>query len=489
MVNGIYVTPTKFVEFNKKPLHEHIATRQRSVDFYGLGMYLPNPDSILRDLGQRISVYKNLRSDPIVGGAIRRRKASVKSLEWGVGKDETDNKIKELVVSAFDKLDISKIITEMMDAVFFGYKPMEVIWEKRGKYILPVDIIGKPPEWFVYDEENQLRFLTKQKMMSGELLPERKILCARQDPTYENPYGFADLSMVFWPTTFKKGGLQFWIQFTEKYGAPWVIGKHPRSSSDAETNLLLDNLSEMVQDAVAVIPDDSSIEIKEAAGKAGSAEVYERLLKFCRSEVSIALLGQNQTTEENSNRASAEVGFRVTEDIRDGDTDIISETFNQLIRWIVELNFNGDDAPKFSMWEQSQVDTVQAERDSKLTAAGARFTPQYFKRAYDLEDGDLDETPLQHVQKLPVAFAESEPIVADQEALDAALDSIAEGVQDVVAPLLMPIFEKIKSGESADVLLEDLAALYDDMGYEDLQERLARMMFVSTIWGRLHGID
>ena len=53
----------------------------------------------------------------------------------------------------------------------------------------------------------------------------------------------------------------------------------------------------------------------------------------------------------------------------------------------------------------------------------------------------------------------------------------------------MPIFEKIKSGESADVLLEDLAALYDDMGYEDLQERLARMMFVSTIWGRLHGID
>ena len=95
------------------------------------------------------------------------------------------------------------------------------------------------------------------------------------------------------------------MQFTEKYGAPWVIGKHPRGTQDKEADDLLDKLEAMVQDAVAVIPDDSSVEIKEAAGKAGSAEVYERLLHFCRSEVSIALLGQNQTTEANSNRASA----------------------------------------------------------------------------------------------------------------------------------------------------------------------------------------
>ncbi|WP_237172074.1 phage portal protein family protein [Pandoraea norimbergensis] len=65
---------------------------------------------------------------------------------------------------------------------------------------------------------------------------------------------------------------------------------------------MLDRLEDMVQDAVAVIPDDSSVEIKEAANGANNADVYERLLHFCRSEVSIALLGQNQTTEASANR-------------------------------------------------------------------------------------------------------------------------------------------------------------------------------------------
>lgn len=34
--------------------------------------------------------------------------------------------------------------------------------------------------------------------------------------------------MCFWPVAFKKGGMKFWLRFAEKFGSPWVIGKHPR---------------------------------------------------------------------------------------------------------------------------------------------------------------------------------------------------------------------------------------------------------------------
>lgn len=180
----------------------------------------------------------------------------------------------------------------MLDAVLYGYQPMEVMWARSAATWCRSISSAASTDWFVYDEENQLRLRTRQSPLKGEELPARKFLVPRQDASYDNPYGFADLSMVFWPTTFKKGGLKFWVQFTEKYGAPWVIGKHPRSASDAETNQLPDRLEDMAQDAVAVIPDDSSVDIKEAAYKTGSTEVYERLLHFCRSEVSIALLGQ-----------------------------------------------------------------------------------------------------------------------------------------------------------------------------------------------------
>lgn len=483
---GMWVSPTEFVQFGepRKSLSEQIATRERSIDFHTLGMYLPNPDSVLKALGKDIKVYRELRADAHVGGCVRRRKAAVKALEWGVDRDQAKSRVTRSIESIVKDLDLSRIITEMLDAVLYGYQPMEVMWGKVGGYVVPVDIVGKPADWFVYDAANQLRFRSRHNRIQGEELPPRKFLVPRQDASYDNPYGFADLSMVFWPTTFKKGGLKFWVQFTEKYGAPWIIGKHPRSATPAETDLLLDNLEAMVQDAVAVIPDDASVEIKEAAGKTGSAEVYERLLHFCRSEVSIALLGQNQTTEATANRASAQAGLEVTRDIRDGDKAIVEEAMNTLIRWVCELNWGDGARPVFSLWEQEEVDKVLAERDEKLVRAGAKLTPAYFKRAYKLQDGDLVEAVQADVPAAEFAEGEEAP---DQDALDAALDALsADALNADAQAMLGPLLERIEGGAQPDELLGALAELYPQMDATGLQERLARALFVAKLWGRLH---
>lgn len=487
MSRGLWVSPTEFVQFGepRKSLSEQIATRERSIDFHTLGMYLPNPDSVLKALGKDIKVYRELRADAHVGGCVRRRKAAVKALEWGLDRDKAKSRVAKSIESIFADLDLSRIITEMLDAVLYGYQPMEVMWGKVGGYVVPVDIVGKPADWFLYDQDNQLRFRSRNNRIQGEELPPRKFLVPRQDASYDNPYGFADLSMVFWPTTFKKGGLKFWVQFTEKYGSPWIIGKHPRSATPAETDALLDNLEAMVQDAVAVIPDDASVEIKEAAGKTGSAEVYERLLHFCRSEVSIALLGQNQTTEANSNRASAQAGLEVTRDIRDGDSAIVEEAMNTLIRWVCELNFSDGARPLFSLWEQEEVDKVLAERDEKLTRAGAKLTPAYFKRAYNLQDGDLVEAAEPDVPAAEFAEGEEAP---DQDTLDAALGALSVDALDADAQtMLAPLLKRIADGAQPDELLGSLAELYPEMDASGLQERLTRAIFVAKLWGHLHG--
>lgn len=488
---GLWVSETEFVNFGEptEKLSDQIATRGRSIDFQALGMYLPNPDTVLKKLGSDISVYRELRADAHVGGCIRRRKAAVKALEWGIDKEKSKSRTSKNIEAMLRDLDMNRILSEMLDAALYGYQPMEVIWGKVGNLIMPVDIVGKPAEWFVFDTDNQLRFRTRQNMVEGEELPPKKFLIPRQDPSYENPYGFPDLSMCFWPVTFKKGGLKFWVTFTEKFGTPWVIGKHPRGTNDAEADKLLDRLEAMVQDAVAVIPDDSSVEIMDAAGKANSGEQYERLLMFCRSEVSIALLGQNQTTEANSNKASATAGLEVTQDIRDGDAAIVTTAMNQLIRWVCELNFADPARPSFSMWEQEEVDKVLAERDEKLTRAGAKLTPAYFKRAYNLQDGDLEEAPALPVVADPQAvdLAEGEDF-PDQDSLDAALDSLAvsDELRNQARALYEPILTKIAGGASPDELMGMLAELYPALDADGLQERLARAMFVAQVWGRLH---
>lgn len=372
----------------KNKLMQEIATRSQSIDYWSIGYYLPNPDPVLKKMGKDISVYRELLSDPHLGGCVRRRKASIKGLQWRL-TTTNNHKVDEILARVFEHLALNTIMTEMLDAMLFGYQVMEVMWEQRDGLLLPTKIVGKPQEWFVFDEDNQLRFRTKQDWFLGELLPERKFLLLTQEASYTNPYGMGDLSKCFWATTFKKGGFKFWLEFTEKYGSPFFVGKHHRTASDKEKDDLLDSLETMVGTAVTAIPNDSSIEIIEATGKSASSDVYREFLKYCKAEIAIAILGQNQTTEAEANRASSQAGLEVTEDLRQDDAQMVQTAFNQLLQWICELNFHVEQLPKFELFEQENIDKMQAERDVLLSQMGVQFTEQYLNRVYNFEQGDI----------------------------------------------------------------------------------------------------
>ena len=370
-------------------LTDPLATRQRSIDFSALGQWLPNPDPILKAQGKDISVYRDLRGDALVGACIRRRKSAVKALEWGLNRGQAASRTAKNIEAMLGELDLERIIGQVMEATLYGYQPMEITWQRVGGLLVPVDLQAKPPEWFCFDADNALRFKTRQSPLLGELLPERKFLLPRQDPTYQNPYGFADLSLCFWPLVFKKGGMKFWLAFAEKFGSAFAVGKLPRSASNEERTGLLDSLEALIQDGVATIPDDGSIELVEMAGKSASADLYESLVLHCRGEIAIALLGQNQTTEASANKASAGAGLQVTKDLRDGDAAIVASAMNELIRWICALNWGGAAAPVWSLWDQAAQDTLQAARDKSNHDAGARYTNAYWQRAYGYQEGDL----------------------------------------------------------------------------------------------------
>jgi phage gp29-like protein len=205
--------------------------------------------------------------------------------------------------------------------------------------------------------------------------------------------------------------------------------------------------------------------------------------------VSIALLGQNQTTEADSTRASAQAGLQVTQDIRDGDKAVIEEAFNTLIRWICEQNFNDGVCPVFEMWEQEEVDKVLAERDEKLVRAGARLTPAYFKRAYDLQDGDLDETSPGNENREPDTADGKAEFAEGNDGPD-AIDHLIEEVDDwrpVLDPMLGPLqatlAESAASNETAAEFIARLPGLLPDMDTKPLCEALARSAFTARVAG------
>ncbi len=464
-------------------LSDHIASRERSIDFVVQGMLLPNPDPILRAKGNRISVYKDLRSDAHVGGCVRRRKSAVKALEWGLDRGKAASRVAKNVQAIFADLPLEGIIGDMLEAVLYGYQPMEILWGKVGGLIVPNAVVAKPPEWFGFNADGQLRFKSKGRFMDGEELPERKFLLPRQEATYANPYGFADLSMCFWPMVFKRGGVRFWLAFVEKFGSAFSIGKLPRSASADERAELLDALEALIQDGVATIPDDGSVELVEMAGKSASSDLYKELVMFCRSEISIALTGTNQTVEANSNKASASAGLEVAEDIRDADAEIVAGAFNTLVRWICEINWGGGERPVFSLWDQMAQDELQATRDKSNYEAGARFTNAYWMRAYGYQEGDLQpegKAPVAAPKDVAPAFADA-GVEDTADRLQPALASEADGTVKGWVDL---IEAELASCQSLAEFGDRLLGLYGHLPAEDLTAVMASAFEVADLRGR-----
>ena len=259
----------------------------------------------------------------------------------------------------------------------------------------------------------------------------------------------------------------------------------------------------MIQDGVATIPDDGSIELVEMAGKTASADLYERLVMYCRSEVSIALTGTNQTVEANSNKASASAGLEVADDLRDGDAAIVAAAINQLIRWVVEINWGGAAAPVFELWDQEARDQLQATRDKSLKDAGANLSPAYFIRAYKLEEGDVTAPPVP-VMAAPAAVdaekqgktAEAEPeekpefaepavkqsLTVDPLAADAA--RLAQSAQPAVDSLLATVSGYVDAAEDLQGLQDVLLNAYGDLDTTEL----TRLMAAAFALAKLKGI-
>lgn len=473
-----------------KKLSDEIATRKRSINFYSLGSYLPDPDIVLRKQGKDVRIYRELSCDPHVFACIQSRKAGVLSLEWEINRGLDKAKDAELIEDLLKELDIHKLINDILDATLFGFQPIEIMWGKVGNYVLPTELKAKPPEWFCYDEENQLKFRTKEHYW-GEELPPKKFLCPQNNPSYDNPYGERVLSRVFWPVTFKKGGLKFWVVFTEKYGIPHLIGKHPRGATKEETDNLADLLEEMIQDAIAVIPDDSSVEIQEA-NKSSSAEIFEKLIDKMNSEISKAVLGQTLTTEigATGSYAASNTHMAVRQDIIDADKKLVEKTVNQLIQWIYEINFANAEVPIFELYEPEDVDLTLAQRDKILSDTGVKFTKEYFIKTYGLEEEDFDirEDIIPLNPNFKQFSEQKEHLFPGQAQVENLFKFITEGdlnkqAQSMLAPLI-DLFESCENYEEAFELLTD-----KNLQSKKFEETIQKALFLCELQGRVDGLD
>lgn len=399
----------------KKDLLAEIASRANSAyDFSSLLQALPDPDPILQKTGNALPVYRQLLSDDHVFSCYQSRKAGTLSSEHhldAASNSAADEKAKDFVQEVIDEIDVERVNSEILDADFYGMSPIEILWRAEKMQWVWADLVGKPPEWFVFgSEENDLRFASQSHMTDGEPIPEGKFLLGRYNASYFNPYGERILSKCFWPVTFKRGGIKFWVTFTERFAGVMVQGTVPKNTPNSKKEELADRLERLVQDAIIVLEEGEKIEPFESENKRASADIYNLLVDKCEAGISKATLGQTLSTELHGGGSYAAVKghLEVRQDLVDMDKRMVGRTWETGFDWLVKLNYPNANPPKWTWFQEEDVKKELAERDAILAEKlYLQFSEDYLMRTYNYQEGDfVIRNPMPGQEKEPDKFTE-----------------------------------------------------------------------------------
>ena len=376
---------------NKSFLLTEYATRNKVDVFSTLYKTLPDPDKLLEDNNYDYEIYRDLLTDPHLMATIQQRKMQVMQMGWEL---ECEGKLEKRVLEIMRELPLSNIMSDVLDAIFFGFSVGEVEWKKDGNEIVPVDVIGKPQEWFIFTRDNELR-MRKYKDGSyyfeeGEKLPAYKFILTQYRPTYTNPYGQKVLSSCYWPVQLKRGGIEYWQLMMERYGMPYLIGRYPNSFTDLQKKEFLQQLQAMVEDNITIFEDTLGIELKESP-QYDIGQLYENLVKFHNKEISKAVLTVTLTIEMEKAGAykSTDIHREMLSYLGVSDKKLVEKALNTLLSYYIKLNYGDLTCPRIKLVKKEAVVDESAERDKLLNEIGVVFTKEYFMKRYNLAEGDF----------------------------------------------------------------------------------------------------
>lgn len=346
---------------------------------------LPNPDTVLRKTGSTYSGYRDLLYDPHLWSCIQSRKSGTLASDYEIVGTNSKN-----VIAALSEINITQLAEDILDALLYGFQPIEIYWDYLGNKIIPIKAIAKPQELFYINSSKELMYRASGST-KGQPLPPRKFLDIRYKSSHSNPYGIALLSKCYWSIKFKNGGIRFWVNFMERYGMPLLIGKYNRGSTRTEAERLAEELATMTEDSVIVTPNDIDIAMEEPH-RYSSVRLYSEMIKLSNSEVSKAILSQTLTTEiNNGSKAAAETHYKIRDELIKSDMRLVEQGINTLIKYFLELNYGKSDDTRFQFTKNPENIDNKLERDLKLHRSGAiTLSKEYWKKQYNYSDSDIE---------------------------------------------------------------------------------------------------
>ena len=258
-------------------------------------------------------LYNDILLDTHLSSVIDKRKNAVLCSSIQFQRDgKPDEAINEQLFSPW----FYRCVADILDARFWGFSLLQ--FYKKG-------------EWIDYD-------LVPRKHVE----PVRKLILTRQTDLFGASWedfehllfigGNTDLGLLAraapW-VIYKRNTTADWAQFSEVFGMP--IQEYTYETDDEEARArALQDANAIGSLATFIHGKDTELQLREAGNKTGSAEVYDRFIERCNSEISKLILGNTLTTEASTNgtQALGTVHKKVEEAVAKADREFVLNVLN-----------------------------------------------------------------------------------------------------------------------------------------------------------------
>lgn len=433
-------------------------------------------DDILKDNGNDIKIYRSLLHDEQIKACyVNQRIAGVIATPWEVipvSDSPVDKEIADFVQENLENLKFNDICRKMLYASWYGFQVGEILWDIQENRVVIKDIKVRRNERFVFGRNGELYL--KDNYAHKELMPENKFWVLKNSADNDDDvYGVGLGHDCYWPVYLKRNGLKFWSVLVEKFAIPTAVGKYNPQASDDEIRRILEALDSIASETSIAVPEGTAVDLLEAYKSSGGD--HEKFCCYLDKIIAKAILGQDGTSQNGAYVGTAEVHEDVKTLILKADADLLCESFNQVIQWLVSLNFPDAEAPAIvRRFEKAENQKDEAEIYQMMHGVGYRPSLQQVvdKFGGDWEKVDsFSETPPQ----TPVDY--SEPALIPSHFFDNA------EWEKIMPEIIAPVEKIFENSQGFDDLEKKLLKAYPEMDVSKLQELLAEATFKARLNG------
>lgn len=350
---------------------------------------LGNPDDIIRR--HKFKTYREMRFDDQVKLALRFKKILVYGRAWDVkaaSKDERDKQIAKFVRSQLNGVNFKRLVRDTLTCFDFGFSTGENLWEV-GRYegtraVLLKAIKHREPDSMkiIVNKGGDITGFEQHTDFGNhvKIVPDKMFHFAYQ-AEFQNHYGVSDLRAAYRNWFAKKFLIQFWSVALERLGSPMTLAKYPQGASSELKTTIKNILSGLSSKTEVMVPEGVTVDIVESV-KAGKGDFGEAL-KYHDAAIARAILmpGLLGASDHQGRGAESQSRLQLRLLFKDADengNDFLSELHKQVIRQLVDFNFEGfdssmkDDAyPKVMLQDYGEFEAMEiADAIRQLFAVG-----------------------------------------------------------------------------------------------------------------------